>query len=292
MGIATGMKDIAKDIASSYDLRMAEVKGLKKEANEMLGSFKASHQDRSAEVKAMRNGFQSSRKEMSSALKKDLAEHTQGVRGEVARLRQEIGASHQDRSAEVKAMRSGFQSSHKKMSSALKKDLADHNRAVKDEASKMRQEIGASHQDMSAKLRKNLARGEAARKSEAQQLRKELAAYDRGIESEVSGMRQETITDLKEARVAWQGLASNMQAKRGRAEILPKAEAPVAKEEIPDLEAKLLAAVNEHLAGVTLVEAAESLGVAPVILGRASKRLLKKGTIRKKGMLYFPASAK
>jgi len=64
------------------------------------------------------------------------------------------------------------------------------------------------------------------------------------------------------------------------------------KRKPPDLEAKLLAAINEHLAGVTLVEAAESLGVAPIVLGRASKRLLKKGIIRKEGMLYFPARAK
>ena len=89
-----------------------------------------------------------------------------------------------------------------------------------------------------------------------------------------------------------QGLGSTMQAKRGVTKTPPKVAAPVAKEEIPDLDAKLLAAVNEHRTGVTLVEAAESLGVAPIVLGRASKGLLKKGTIRKKEMLYFPVSAK
>ena len=81
MGIAAGMKDIVQDIVSSRDARAAEVKGLKEEANEMLGSFEASHKKMGAqlrreltddkakmgaEVKAMRSGFQSSRKEMSS----------------------------------------------------------------------------------------------------------------------------------------------------------------------------------------------------------------------------------
>ena len=46
MGIATGMKDIAKDIASSYDLRMADVGRLKEEAVEMLTAFEASHKKR------------------------------------------------------------------------------------------------------------------------------------------------------------------------------------------------------------------------------------------------------
>jgi len=201
-----------------------------------------------AEVKAMRSGFQSSHKKMGGQLRRELAEDKAKMRGE------------------VKTTRNGFQTSHTEMSSALKKDLAEHTQGVRGEVAKMRQEIGASHQDMSTKLRKNLARGEAARKSEAQQLRKnlargaaarkseahvmlngfqrshkqmgvqlrkDLASYDRGIESEVSGMRQETIADLKEARTAWQGLASTMKTKRGGAEILPKAEAPIAKKETP-----------------------------------------------------------
>jgi len=272
MGIAAAMRDIVQDIASSYDLRMAEVKGLKKEANEMLGSFKAS-QDK-----------------MGAQLRKDLARDEAKMRGE------------------VKTMRSGFQSSHKEMSSALKKDLAEHTQGVRGEVARLRQEIGASHQDMSAKLRRNLARGAAARKSEAHamlngfqrshkqmgvQLRKELAAYDRGIESEVSGMRQETIADLMEARAAWQGLASNMQAKRGGTKTPPKVAAPAANEENPDLEVKLLAAIGKYPAGgITLADLANILGVAPVVLGRVSKSLMKKGKIHKKEMLYFPVSAK
>ena len=250
MGIAAGIKDITQDIVSSYDARVDEVKRLKKEANEMLDSFEASHQDRSAEVKAMRTGFQSSRKEMSAALKKDLAEHTQGVRGEVARLRQEIGASHQDRSAEVKAMRSGFQSSHK---------------------------------EMSAKLRKNLAQGETERKQASAELKKDLTHGVSARKSEVKAMRQETKADLKKVRTTWQGLAHTMEAKRAGVKVPPKVE-------VHDLEAKLLAAVNKHPKGVSLAEVAQSLDVVPVVLGRTSSSLLKKGLISKKEKLYFPVA--
>jgi len=230
MGIAPGIKDIAKDIASSYDVRMADVKGLKKEANEMLGSFKAS-QDK-----------------MGAQLRKDLARDKAKMGAEVKAMRNGFQNSHKKMGAGVKAMRNGFQSSREEMSSALKKDLAEHTQGVRGEVAKMRQEMGASHQVMSAKLRKNLTQGAAARKPKVHailngfqrshkqmgvQLRKDLASYDRGIESEVSGMRQETIADLKEARAAWQGLASTMQAKRGGTKTPPKAEAPIAKKETP-----------------------------------------------------------
>ena len=275
MGIAAGMKDIVQDIASSYDVRMAEVKGLKEEANEMLGSFEASH------------------KKMGAQLRRELADD-----------KAKMGA-------EVKAMRSGFQSSHKEMSSALKKDLAEHTQGVRGEAARLRQEIGASHQNMSVKLRKNLAQGEAARKSEVHvmlndfqrthnqmglQLRKELADNDRGIESEVAGMRQETKADLGEARAAWQGLTRGV--KKAAVKATPKVvraevekAAPV-EEETPDLETKLLAAITEHPEGITLTEVAESLGVAPIVFGRAARKLVNEGRVRKEDKTYFPAPAK
>jgi len=253
------MKDIVQDIVSSRDARVAEVKGLKKEANEMLGSFEASH------------------KKMGAQLRRELADD-----------KAKMGA-------EVKAMRSGFQSSRKEMSSVLKKDLANHTQAVRGEVTRLRQEMGVSHQDMSAKLRKNLAQGEAARKSEAQQLKKELADYNRGIKSEVAGMRQETKADLGEARTAWQELIRGV--KKATVKAIPKVvkaqvtkAAPVEKE-TPDLEAKLLAAIREHPEGITLTEVAESLGVAPIVFGRASRRLLDEGKIRKEDKVYFPVAS-
>jgi len=274
MGIAAGMKAIVQDIVSSRDARVAEVKGLKEEANEMLGSFKASH------------------KKMGAQLRRELTDD-----------KAKMGA-------EVRAMRSGFQSSHKEMSSALKKDLAEHTQGVKDEASKMRQEMGASHQDMSAKLRKNLAQGAAARKSEVHvmlndfqrehnqmsaKLRKELADYDRGIKSEVAGMRQETKADLGEARAAWQELTRGV--KKATVKATPEAvkaevaEAAPVEEETPDLEAKLLAAITEHPEGITLTEVAKSLGVAPIVFGRAARKLVDEGRVRKEDKAYFLAPA-
>ena len=312
MGIASEMKELTRNIASSHEDRVKrigeireEVKGAGAETHDMIHSFADSRMETSrqlrrdlardkaemiAEVKATRNGFQNSREEKSTQLRKDLAQD-----------KAEMGAK-------VKAMRSGFQNSREEMSSALKKDLTEHNRGVRGEVAKMRQEIGASFQDMSAKLRKNLDRGAAARKSEAHvmrngfqrshkqmgaQLRKDLASYDRGIESEVSGMRQETMADMKEARTAWQGLASTRKAKIGGTKTKPKVAAPAAKEKNPDLETKMLATIGEYpAAGITLKEIASILRVAPVVLGKISTNLIKKGKIRRENKIYFPVVGK
>lgn len=278
MGIATGMRGIVRDIASSHRARARRLGEISRETKQTRG-----------EAQDMIHSFGDSRQETNRQLRKDLA---------------------QDKAkmvAEVKATRNGFQNSREEMSSALKKGLAEHTQGVRSEAAKMHQGMGASHQDMSAKLRKNLARGAAARKSEAHtmlngfqrshkqmgvQLRKELAGYDRGIESEVSGMRQETMADMKEARTAWQGLASNMHVKSGEIKTPPKSETSTVKKENHDLETKMLAAIGEYPGGgITLAELANTLGVAPVVLGRVSNNLMKKGKIRKEEKHYFPAAS-
>jgi len=266
MGIvAEGMKYIVQDIVSSRDARVAEVKRLKKEANEMLGSFEASH------------------KKMGAQLRSELTDDKAKMRAEVKALRRELTDGKAKMGAEVKAMRSGFQSSHKQMSSVLKKDLAQGEAARKSEIHVMLNDFQREHNQMGT------------------QLRKELADYDRGIKSEVAGMRQETKTDLGEARTAWQELTRGVKkatveatpeaVKEEVVEAAPVEEATPVEEETPDLEAKLLAAITEHPEGITLTEVAESLGVAPIVFGRTSKKLVDEGRIRKEDRVYFPVTS-
>jgi len=73
--------------------------------------------------------------------------------------------------------------------------------------------------------------------------------------------------------------------------VMEKKKAPVAEEEIPNLEAKLLAMITLHPEGITLAEVAEKFDVAPIVLGRASRSLLAKGKIRKEDKLYFPVAS-
>jgi len=65
----------------------------------------------------------------------------------------------------------------------------------------------------------------------------------------------------------------------------------LARERKRYVEEKLLATINKHPDGITLVEAAESLGTVPVVLAWATRSLLKRVKIRKKEMLYFPVRA-
>jgi predicted nucleic acid-binding Zn ribbon protein len=285
MGIATGMRHIVRDITSSTNARMADVKGIKKDTKEMLGSFKAS-QDK-----------------MNARLNKNLAhDKAEMVTG-------------------VKAMQNRFRTSHKEMGASLKHDLAEHSQRVGGAVAKMRQDIGTAHQDMSERLKKNLSSGAAALKSETNnmldgfrrsqkqqgtQLKKELAAHNRGIKSEVSGMRQEMKSDMKQARTAWQGLGTARKAKSAAVKAPSKASAPVptnptapvpikAAAPVPDggtsnLETKMLSTIVEYPAGgINLKDIAGILGVAPVVLGKASTSLIKRGKIRRQNKVYFPA---
>lgn len=62
----------------------------------------------------------------------------------------------------------------------------------------------------------------------------------------------------------------------------------LARERKRYVEAKLLAVIKEHPEGITLAEAAESLGVVPIILGRVVRRLQKRSKIHKANRFYFP----
>ena len=213
-----------------------------------------------------------------------------GIAAGIKDITQDIVSSYDARVAEVgrlkketEEMLDSFKASQGKMGAKLRRDLAQDKAEMEAEVRTMRNNFQASQEKMGAELNKELKDFRSSRKQMGTQLRKELADYDRGIKSEVAGMRQETRADLKRARTTWQGLAHTMEAKRAGVKVPPKVE-------IPDLEEKLLAAVNKHPKGVSLAEVAQSLDVVPVVLGRASSSLLKKGLISKKEKLYFPVA--
>jgi len=274
MEIAAGIRDIVQDIVSSREVRVAEVEGLKKEANEMLGSFEASH------------------KEMSAQLRRDLAQDKAKMRGEVKAMRSGLAQGVAARESEVKGMLHEFQGSRQQMGAAQRKELAQHKTEVGVEVKAMRSGLAQGVAARESEVKGMLHEFQRSRQQMGAAQRKFLTDYDRGIKSEVAGMRQEIIADLREARTAWQALASNGHAKRSGAEIIPQEKELVDREGPRDLEEKLLAAVNEHPKGITLTEVADNLGIAPIALMRAVKSLLDKKIIRKKHKYYVPASAK
>ena len=297
MGIGSAMKELVQDIASSRKDRVERVSEIKEEAKQVRGA-----------AQDLIRTFQSSRKQggvqLRKGLARDKASRKSGVTGmlkdlrnsrreEGARRRQELAHAAAELRSEVKGMLEVFCSDRKETGSELRKELAESRSTSKSEVSELLKkaqdlirDFKGSRKKMGSELRRELAQSTADRKSEVKKMRHEFGR----AQAEVRG-------DLKEARVAWQGLATTKGARVKVPKVKPpvaeeeKVEVPIAEEGIPDLEAKLLAAISEHPQGITLAEVAESLGVAPIVLGRASRSLLEKGKIRKEEKLYFPVAS-
>ena len=76
-------------------------------------------------------------------------------------------------------------------------------------------------------------------------------------------------------------------------EFLDRHNMPIKEElyEMSELETKPFEAVRHNDSGATLIELAERLDVAPIVIGRAAKYLLDAGRIRKEGSRYYLASS-
>jgi uncharacterized protein YfiM (DUF2279 family) len=259
MGIATGMKELTRDIASSHRARARRLGEIREEANEARG-----------EAQDMIKGFEDSRQETSRQLRRDLAHDNTGRKSEVTGMLRGFQRTRREEGAQ---MRRGLTQGAAERRSEVNGMLADAQQTIKG--------FRSHREQMSTQLRRDLAKDTARRNSEVKKMR-----------GNFQKAQAEVRADLKEARVVWQGLAGTRQAKKGGTGVPSKAaEALVAKEEIRDLDAEMLTVVNAHSEGITLAGIAESLGVAPIVLGRASKSLLDKVEIRKEGKLYFPASS-
>ena len=300
MGIASEMRRLTQDIASSRQDRVKRLHKVREEASQTR-----------EEAKGLIKGFQTSRRETGVRLRNELTRDKAQRKSEAqdilkeaqdilrsfrtsrnetgAQLREELSKGMADRRSEVrktledaeKSIR-GFKASRKKMGSEVRRELGQSRSRAKSEVAQLLGDAQA--------LVKDFGR---SRREEGNRSRKELAKNRTERESDVKRMQgnfrkaqAEVRADLREAAAAWQELANTMQAKRARPEAL------VPKQEASDFEAKLLAAVNKHPKGLSLAEVADSLGVASVVLGRASRRLLMDGKIRKKEKFYFPVAGR
>ncbi len=297
MGIGTAMKDLIQDIASSREERMDWVKQVKEEAKYATD-----------DARKLIKGFQASRAEAGAKLRKDLAQDKASRKSAVQAV---LG--------DAQGLIKGFQTSRKEQGAQLRKELAQGSaerrssvNTILGDAREAIKGFGSQRKQASSKLRKDLAQSQSNRKSEVgelltsaqdilkdlsksrqetgKQLRDDLAKARAETESSVKGMRSEfrrsqaeLRIDINEARAAWQEL-------RHQPEKAGVAEVPPVEEEVPDLEIKLLTAINDHPDGITLAKVAETLGVVPVVLGRASRRLLDEGKIRKEEKLYYPVA--
>lgn len=312
MGIASSMRELAESIASSHEDRTRTVHDIRAEAKRATGDARALIKD-----------LQTSRSKAGAELRKDLARNktsrktdvkrmlrdTQGlVKGfqtsrkkEGAQLRKGLAQGADERRSNVSATLgdarqtiSTFQSQRKESGNKLREELTQSRSSRESEVGELLKgaqdlvsDLGKSRQESGKKLRKDLAGSRADRESAVKEM-----------QSEFHKSQAEVKADLKEAAVAWQELTRGKPAKKSAVKAEPEAvkvgvaETVPAEEEIPDLEAKFLAAISKHPQGITLTEVAESLGIAPIVLGRASKKLVDEGKVRKEDKAYFPVASK
>ena len=306
MGIASSMRDLAQNIAFSHEDRTKTVLEIREEAERVTG-----------DARELIRGFQGSRSKSGAQLRKDLAKDKASRKSDVKEM---LG--------DARELIEGFQTSRRKEGAQLHKELAqglaerrsDVNNILAD-AQQIIRDYQSRRKETGSKLRDELAQSHASRESEVggllksaqdlvtdlgksrqetgEKLRKDLAKGRDDRESGVKEMRSEfrkshaeVRSDIDEARAAWQELTRGV--KKATVKATPKvvkaqvAKAVSSEEETPDLEAKLLAAINEHPKGITLTEVAESLGVATIVFGRAARKLVNEWRVRKENKTYFP----
>jgi len=310
MAIAEAMRDLTKDIAASYDLRVAGIGEIKKEVKGLQG-----------EAQELVKGFHSSHEEMA------------------AKLREELSKSKGSLKTDVRGMLNDFQTAHKQASAELREELSEAEKNRKSEvegilrdAQELVKGFHSSHEEMAAKLREELSEAEKNRKSEVEgilrdaqelvkdfsvtrgqasgQLRKELEEHRREIKSETAEIlndarkaRGETKADLKEASAAWQGLASTMQQKRAgikvalkveeakvevsEEEAVAKAEPAAVTPEIAGLKDRVFEYLADHPDGTRMVELEREFDVARIQMARMLKNLMGDNKVEKRDLLYF-----
>lgn len=304
MGIASEMKSLTQDIASSRQGRVKrlreiveEVSQAREEGKNLIKGLQRSRREtgvrlrneltrdkaqRESEAKGilkeaqdiLRN-FTTSRNEMSAQLREELskgmADRRSGVRGTLKDAKKSIR---------------GFKASREKMGFEVRKELGQSRTKAKSEVAQLLgnaqalvKDFGRSRREGGNRLRKELTKNRTERESGV----KEMQSDFRKARSNLKG-------ELREAAGAWSELVGEKAqptAKDREPEGASEARTPGG---MADLEGKLLAAVDEHPEGITLAGVAYSLGVAPIVLGRASRKLLRNGEIRKKEKFYFPVA--
>lgn len=259
MALAMAMKGIVREVTAGHENRQnrlaeirSEVRTLAHETGEVVRSLHASR--RAAGIQL--------RKEQ----RRELAQRRSDIRKMRMQTRQTLAGMNSRRQEEGNRVRRELAQGAAATGAQVGEMLA--------QARQSRETFRSLHQQRSAQLKQDLAgmRQDLVREHAA--CRSQLNDLRRGFKKARAGVR----ADLNAAATDWRSLAGGQR------------KSPVQEEGVlVDLEAKLLAAVKERQSGIALAEIAESLGVVPVVLGRAARNLIEKGEVRKEDRLYFPA---
>lgn len=300
MDRAEDTRNLAEDIVSSYNARIARIGAMKKETENLLAEFRTAHEkmskelrkdlaegasNRVSEVKNMLDQFQALHQEMSNALRDTLSKG-----------RDTLSKGEKDRLAAFKDMDTGIKTRISEIEDETHRLLIDFDKTHK--------EMGDALRNTLSKSKEELSKSEEGRLKGFKAMNKEIKVSVDRIAKETAKLLREFGTAHKEMANEWKNLTALMAKKRGApvkpvvkprvTKPKPKVEekvAPEVEEVKPEetLEEGILRIVNSNPGGIVLRDIADSLGLAPIRLARTIKALIDEGEIRKEDNLYYPA---
>jgi uncharacterized protein YukE len=207
MTIAEDMKKLGEDIIASHDVRVKAIGTLVKDTHQMLKGFRTEH------------------KEMSAALKADLAKGENERLNDFKAMMSDIEKFLADVTKNVSNMIKGFQKEHKEMADELKTSLEKGETGRLKDFQKMMSDIQKDIKEIETFVANKLEEFDAAHTDMSEELKKDLAKYVEGIVKETMRFLKECSSDMAQARKAWKGMGATMAKARKAGFAMPKIEA-------------------------------------------------------------------
>jgi len=299
MGIVTGMKELTEGIRSSTVDRKERLSLLKGETKELRHAAAGQLHDFSThrlEVKRqLEKHLTANAKDRKQAVKASLKEsqnliknfQTERKKGSV-QTKKVLALGIEKLAAEEKERKSQVKNSLKQVKDSR------HDTNVQ-----MRDELAQSRYDIKSQVKESLGEAESLvngfqesrsklKANQQKDLRKDNENRKNAVKDMLGGFRgtRDGIkTELSQASKAWKGVGSKHQT-------TPEAKPGKEVKTSDSLEKKLLQVINGNTGGFTLSQAAETFGLAPILLGKSAKALMEKGKIRKEGKTYYPVNGR
>jgi len=207
MAIATDLKNLGEEIIASYDMRVKAVGGLVKDTHKMLKGFHTEH------------------KEMSAALRAELAKGEQSRLKDFKTMMSDIEKTLADLTKNVANMIKGFQKDHKVMADELEASLEQGETERLKDFQKMMSDIQKDIKEIETFVANKLKEFDAAHADMSEELKKDLAKYVEGIVKETRGFLKECGSNMAQARKAWQSMSATMARARKAGFPMPKIDA-------------------------------------------------------------------
>ena len=207
MAIATDLKNLGEEIVASYDMRIKAVGGLVKDTHQMLKGFHTEH------------------KEMSAALRAELAKGEQSRLKDFKAMMSDIEKSLADATKNVASMIKGFQKDHKAMAGELEAGLEQGETQRLKDFQKMMSDIQKDIKEIETFVARKLKEFDAAHADMSEDLKKDLAKYVEGIVKETGQLMREYSSDMAQVKKAWSGMSATMAKARKAGFMMPKIDA-------------------------------------------------------------------